>query len=175
MKYRKTKIFNGSVFEVPEHIQRLDDGAMHGWQLRYGEWKLFSDHSNDGSGARTSLAKAIKELKRRIKSLPAPTGLRQETHSNKNSKLPVGISGPIERLRKGRNVIQYYFGVTIPRFGDTPTNSSVYIGTENTMTKEKREAALSKAIAKRREAERIYEAEKTKAKRASLRIREKSR
>jgi len=165
MKYRKGKIFTGRAFLVPEHIVRLDDGAMHGWQLRYGEWTLFSDHSSDGSGAKAALENAKKELMRRIDTLPAPTGLRGVINSNKSSRLPVGVSGPTGRRRKGRNVIQYYFQVVIPRHDDKPTNKSVYIGTENTISKEKRDTALAKAVSLRRFAERAYQNAKTEEKR----------
>jgi hypothetical protein len=174
MKYRKVKIFTGAQFLVPEHIQRIDHRATHGWQLRYGKWKMFSDHSNNGTGAKAALAAAKKELLRRIDVLSAPTGLKRGVLSWKSSKHPVGISGPIGRTRKGRTVVEYNFGVTIPRFGDTPTNANVYIGTENTITTKRRKAALAKAIAIRKKAERAYQIAATKAKRANSRKRERA-
>ena len=58
MKVRKIKIFSGEEFEVPQGIQRIDHRATHGWQLRYGGTKLFSDHTPDGSGAAASLQRA---------------------------------------------------------------------------------------------------------------------
>lgn len=166
MKYREVVIFSGHQFQVPEHIQRLDSKRNRGWQLRYGKWKSFSDHTTDGSGAEAALALAVEELNKRINRLPAPTGLRQETSISKNNDLPVGISGPISRTRKGRRVAEYNFGVTIPRFGDKPTNVNVYIGTENTITDERYEESLAKAIDIRSKAERAYQAAATKAKRA---------
>lgn len=132
MKYREVEIFSGHRFQVPEHIQRLDSKKNRGWQLRYGKWLSFSDGTADGSGAGAALALAIEELHRRIDRLPAPTGLRQEPNASKNNDLPVGISGPVSRTRKGRRVAEYNFGVTIPRFGDKPTNANVYIGTRRT-------------------------------------------
>ncbi len=89
--------------------------------------------------------------------------LRQEPNASKNNDLPVGISGPISRTRKGRRVAEYNFGVTIPRFGDKPTNVNVYIGTENTITDERYEEALAKAIDIRKKAERAYQTAATKA------------
>jgi hypothetical protein len=166
MKYREVVIFSGHRFRVPEHIQRLDSKNTRAWQLRYGKWKTFSDHTTDGSGAATALAAAIEELHKRIDRLPAPTGLRQESSSSKNNALPVGISGPIARTRKGRRVAEYNFGVTIPRFEDKPTNKNVYIGTENTITDERFEVALAKAIDIRKKAEKAYQAAATRAKRA---------
>ena len=168
MKYRKVVIFSGHRFKVPEHIQRLDSMRTRAWQLRYGIWKTFSDHTTDGSGAKAALALAIKELHKRINRLSAPTGLRQETNSSKYNDLPVGISGPIERTRKGRRVVEYNFGITIPRFGDKPTTGNVYIGTENTITEERYKEALAKAVDIRAKAVRAFQAAKTKTKRAAI-------
>ena len=167
MKYREVVIFSGHRFQVPEHIQRLDTRNTRAWQLRYGKWKTFSDHATDGTGAEAALAAAIEELQRRIHRLPAPTGLRQEPNASKNNDLPVGISGPISRIRKGRRVAEYNFGVTVPRFGDKPTNVNVYIGTENTTTDERYEEALAKAVDIRKKAERAYQSAATKTKRAA--------
>ena len=62
MNTRDVTIFSGERFEVPPCIQRIDHLSTHGWQLRYGGTKLFSDHSNDGSGARRALALAEQHL-----------------------------------------------------------------------------------------------------------------
>ena len=69
MKLRDVVIFSGARFEVPEGIQRIDHRATHGWQLRYGGTKLFSDFTPDGSGAARSLGKATRELLARIAKL----------------------------------------------------------------------------------------------------------
>ena len=174
MKYRKVEIFNGKTFRVPENVQRLDNGATHGWQLRYGRSKLFSDHTDDGKGAKAALALAEAELLRRIDKLPAPTRLRRDVAANKSSDMPVGVSGPIARLRAGRNTTEYSFGVTIPRFGNKPTNRSVYIGTETTYTDERVESALAKAIELRNKAIRNYQSAMTRAKRSMSRVRERA-
>jgi len=130
---------------------------------------MFSDHSNDGSKARASLKLATAELIKRIAKLPAPSGLRRDIASNKGSKLPVGISGPIVRTRPGRNTRDASFGVTLPRFGLKPTTRSVYIATENTYTVTRYKAALAKAIELRRAAEKAYQTAATKAKREGVR------
>ena len=173
MNYRDVEIFSGHRFQVPEHIQRLDSKNNRGWQLRYGKWTSFSDGTADGSGADAALALAIEELYKRIHRLPAPTGLRQEANSTKNNDLPVGISGPIRSVRKGRKVAEYNFGITIPRFGDKPTTGHVYIGTDNTITDERYEEALAKAIDMRVKAEKAFQSAATKAKRAAYRQVEK--
>lgn len=166
MKFRDVVIFNGKKFKVPQGIQRIDTRATHGWQVRYGGTKLFSDHTSDGSGAKDSLERATQELLKRIAKLPAPSLLQRRPSESKSSNLPVGISGPIVRQRKGSAVRSCSFSVLLPRFGESPRCSSIYIGTENTYTVERYQLALEKAIAMRREAEVAYEAAATKAKRA---------
>lgn len=169
MKQRDVVIFSGQRFAVPQCIQRIDHRATHGWQLRYGGTKLFSDHSNDGSGAAAALEKATKELLRRIATLPAPTTLQRGPSQNKLSGLPPGISGPIVRQRRGSQVRDCSFAVLVPRFGDTPRRRTVYIGTENTYSQAKYEAALARAIEIRRAAEEAYLRDATRARRADAR------
>jgi hypothetical protein len=130
---------------------------------------MFSDHSNDGSGARAPLKQATAELRKRIEKLAAPSGLRRDIGSNKTSNLPVGISGPIVRQRAGRHTRDASFGVSLPRFGMKPTTRNVYIATENTYTIEKYKRALAKAIALRKAAERAYQSAATRAKREAAR------
>ena len=170
MKFRDVVIFNGKTFTVPQGIQRIDTRATHGWQVRYGGTKLFSDHTRDGSGAEASLDLARRELARRIAKLPAPSLLQKKPSESKTSNLPVGISGPIVRQRAGSSVRSCSLSVLLPRFGLPPRCSSVYIGTENTYTVERYQAALVKAVAMRQEAEQIYELATTKAKRAAAKV-----
>lgn len=170
MKFRDVVIFSGQPFSVPQGIQRIDTRATHGWQVRYGGTKLFSDHTPDGSGAKASLERAKQELARRIAHMPAPSLLQKNPSESKTSDLPVGISGPIVRQRKGSRVRSCSFSVLLPRYGMAPRCSSVYIGTENTYTVERYHAALEKAAAMRREAEQVYELAATKAKRAAAKV-----
>ena len=165
MEYRTRAIFTRQLFEVPTHIVRLDSRKTHGWQLRYGKWTLFSDHSNDGTGAEASLTAATTELARRIVKLPAPTGLRTEIKEGKTNDMPIGVSGPITRRREGHSALQYYLQVNFPVPGGKPANRSVYIATENTLTPEKYQAALAKAIAVRESGVRKFKLATTKAKR----------
>lgn len=166
MKTRDVVIFSGQQFAVPQCIQRIDHQSTHGWQLRYGGTKLFSDHSQDGSGAAAALAEATKALLSRIATMPAPSRLQRRPSGNKGSGLPVGISGPIVRQRASSRVRDCSFAVSLPRFGGAPRGRSVYIGTENTYTVEKYQAALAKAVALREEAEEAYQRAATRAKRA---------
>jgi hypothetical protein len=170
MKVREVVIFTGERFEVPQGIQRLDHRATHGWQLRYGGTKMFSDHTQDGFGASVALEHATKELLKRIAKLPAPSKLQSEPNESKTTDLPVGISGPIVRLRKGAKVRECSLSVSLPQFGKTPRRRSVYIGTENTYTVEKYNLALAKAIKLRELVEEAYQHAATQAKRAEGRV-----
>ena len=155
MKTRTHKTVYGQEFEVPKHIVRLQGKKVRGWQVRFGEWKLFSDFTADGSGAAEALRLAKLELAERLAKLPAPTGIRTETLSWKTSELPLGIS-KAEILRKGSRTIQYYYQVTYPVYGTKSANKHVYIATENTLTREKQETKLAKAMAMRAEGERLF-------------------
>lgn len=168
MKFRDVIIFTGKRFKVPQGIQRIDHRATHGWQLRYGGTKLYSDHTPDGSGAKQSLELATQELLKRIAKLPAPSKLQQRPNENKTSGLPVGISGPIVRMRSGAQVRDCSLAVSIPVYGTAAKRKSVYIGTENTYTEERYRIALDKAIQMRQQAEAAYQRAATKAKRAGI-------
>ena len=169
MKTRTVVLFSGETFEVPQGIQRIDHRATHGWQLRYAGTRLYSDHSSDGSGAAASLALATKELFKRIASAPAPTVLQRAPSANKSNNLPPGISGPVVRLRRGGLTRDCSLAVLIPRFGEKPLRRNVYIGTENTYSVERFEAALVRAIEMRAEAEEAYRVAATRVKRADAR------
>lgn len=169
MKVRTAVIFNGDVYQVPQGIQRIDHRATHGWQLRYGGTRLFSDHTNDGSGAAESLKKATKELLKRIAALPAPSSLQRAPSSSKSNGLPVGISGPVLRKRGATGAHDASLSVLLPVFGEKARRTSVYIGTEKTYTLARYHAALARAVAMREEAEQAYMLAATRAKRASAR------
>ena len=165
MKTREVVIFTGAQFTVPPCIQRIDHQSTHGWQLRYGGTKLFSDHTSDGSGAKASLAAATKALLARIAKMPAPSKLQRVPSGNKASDLPVGISGPVVRQRVGSRVRDCSFAVSLPRYGSRPVGRSVYIGTENTYSVERYHEALAKAVTLRERAEAAYQRAATKARR----------
>jgi hypothetical protein len=166
MKTRVVVIHTGERFEVPQGIQRIDHRSTHGWQLRYGGTKLFSDGRH---GARAALDAAKRELARRIASLPAPARLRREPSGSKTSDLPAGISGPVVRQRRGSGTMDSSLSVSLPRFGEPPLRRSVFIGTQNTYTPERYLAALAKAIALRAKAEAAYQRAATRAKREQAR------
>ena len=121
------------------------------------------------SGARESLALAVAELHARIARLPAPSRLQVEPNENKTSTLPVGISGPLVRLRAGAKVRESSLSVSLPRYGQPPRRRSIYIGTENTYTIQRYRRAVVKAIELREAAELAYRQAATRAKRAASR------
>lgn len=170
MKVRTITLFNGETFDVPQGIQRIDHRATHGWQLRYGGTKLFSDHTSDGSGAAASLQKATRELFKRIATLPAPSLLQRAPSHSKSSQLPPGITGPVVRVRHEGKTRDCSLSVLIPRFGDKPRRRTIYIGTENTYSIARYHAALTRAIEMRRAAEEAYEKATTRAKRAEAKV-----
>lgn len=170
MKVRDVVIFNGKHFRVPQGIQRIDHRATHGWQLRYGGTKLFSDKTTDGSGAGAALEEATRELLKRIATLPAPSRLQRQPAGNKTSDLPVGVFGPVVRLRRGSKVRDCSFSVLLPQFGDAPRRGTVYIGTENTYSEERRAQALAKALEMRERAEAAYQRAATKAMREKSKV-----
>ncbi len=116
MKTRNVVIHTGERFEVPQGIQRIDHRSTHGWQLRYGGTKLYSDGAR---GAAAALAAARTELLRRIAKLPAPSRLPRRTSGHKRSDLPVGITGPVVRCRPGSSTMDSSLSVSLPRYGET--------------------------------------------------------
>lgn len=167
LKTREVTIFSGHRFAVPQNVQRIDTRSTHGWQVRYGGTKMFSDGTPDGSGAAASLDKATKELLNRILTLPAPTKLQLAPSANKSSKLPVGISGPVVRLRSGSVVQHCSIQVLLPQWGKPPRNRNIYIGSEATYTQKRFKAALAKAVELRKAAEEAYRLAETKARRSA--------
>ena len=167
MKVREAVIYTGEVFEVPQGIQRIDTRATHGWQVRYGGTKLFSDLSAGGGDPARSLALATKELLKRIADMPTPTKLQLRPSLSKSTDLPVGISGPMVRARTRSQVCDVSLSVLEPLFGRTHRRRTIYIGTENTYTKQRFKAALVRAVELRNAAEEKYQIAETRAKRAA--------
>ncbi|MBK9136490.1 MAG: hypothetical protein IPM15_19640 [Betaproteobacteria bacterium] len=170
MLFREVEIFNGDRYRVPQCIQRIDHRATHGWQLRYGGTRLFSDHSADGSGTEQALVRATRELVRRIATLEAPTTLQRAPSANKSNGLPPGISGPIVRGRAGGRARDCSLAVLLPRFGEPAQRRSIYIATEATFTQAKLRAAIKRAVAMRAEAEEAYRKAATRARRAEAKV-----
>jgi hypothetical protein len=170
IRFRAIELPGGQRFQVPQGIQRIDHRATHGWQLRYGQGtRLFSDGDAEGAGAAAALKSATRELLRRIAQEPAPSMLQKTPSRNKKSGLPAGVSGPVVRQRASGSVRDCSFTVLLPRFGLKPQRRTVYIGTENTYSRERHDAALARALALREAAVRAYERAATAAKRQAAR------
>jgi len=165
MDVREIVLENGEKFAVPRCIQRIDGTSTHGWQVRYQGTKMFSDHTQDGSGPRQALEMAVRELLKRIATLPAPVTLQHSPSANKTSDLPPGISGPIIRPGRRSKTRTAAFSVLLPQFGKIPRCATVYIGSESTYTAQRYDDALSKALALRSRAEVKYRAAATRARR----------
>ncbi len=166
MPIRTLTLPSGANIKVPEHIQRIDTRSTHGWQLRYGKPTVFfSDSKAPGGTPRAALKLAIALLRKRLSTLPAPTGLQRAASSSKQNDLPAGISGPILRQRPGRTAAECHFSVNLPRFDGKPLRRSVYIANQNTYSKQRYELALATAIELRTAAEKAYQKAATAAKR----------
>ena len=163
MTTRTITLPNGRRMRVPENIQRIDCRSTHGWQVRYAGTKLFSD----GTGSPvTSLRRAKEELAARIAKHLAPTRLNRTVKADKVNSMPLGLSGPVMRMRPGRNVREANLLVSIPRFGRKPRRMAIYIGNENTYTEQRLERAIARGLRQRALAEIIYRRDATAARRA---------
>lgn len=69
MLYRPVTTAAGYEFSVPEHIIRVDEVGLNGWQLRYGEWVDYADYPGGELGSKKALDKAIAEMVFRIDTL----------------------------------------------------------------------------------------------------------
>ena len=172
MKTRNVTIFNGAVFEVPKNICRIDivgPKRTHGWQVRYGKpWKMFSDRSLNGSGAVEALKLATEELRHRIETLPAPSGIRRVTSYNKTSDLPPGISGPFKRKQHGRNCSYFYLQLSLPVFGEGAVVKQIYLGNDNTYTEERLREGIKEGVELRRKYIITFEEKATQNRRESM-------
>lgn len=162
MKTREVTLASGERFTVPRGVQRLDAKSTHGWQVRYQGTKYFADGT---SGPKVAFDAAVRELLRRIATLPAPVPLKRVPSPHKTSALPVGISGPIVLHKGDSGRPSAVLSVVIPRFGHPSEVREVHIGTPATYTKTRFREALAKAVALREEGIAQYEAAATKARR----------
>jgi hypothetical protein len=147
MKFRDVVIFNGTQFKVPQGIQRIDTRATHGWQVRYGGTKLFSDHTPDGSGASPRRWNAPSRNWLCAHRQDAGAVAAAEACPARTRPATCRWASPGRSCAAARRlgVRSCSLSVLLPRYGQSPRCSSVYIGTENTYTVERYQAALAKA------------------------------
>lgn len=158
---RKVKVKDSGTFRVPRYIVRIDIEApgsgTHGWQVRYRKpWKLISDYTEKRRGPRDSLRVAKELLATQWDGAPRGPKLKRQCERRKQNGLPLGIS-PYSKQRADRSMIEVGFQISVPRWGEKSANRRIYAGTLATITEEKMQRALRKAIRIRREAEREYE------------------
>lgn len=143
--------------EVPERVQRLSSASLKGWQLRWGaqsSTQYFADSKFGGPVA--SLLEACKALKAFLAGAPIDRAaylIPTVPQRNKTDKtLPVGVSGPVTRLRRG--AVSFYWNYAYPVL-DVSTGKAtfkrgnVYISSQNTYTSAKEKQALAKAVSNR--------------------------
>lgn len=159
MKPRTLALASGAVMEVPPYIYRVETPQAAGWQMRYGVPSLyFSDARTDNGLPIESLALARQALLDRMRRVP-PNGRVQSAPSiSKKNNLPVGISGPIVRRRRGCGVEEVILSVNLRRFKDKSRTVSIYLGTRNTYSPERFERALQRAVELRQRHEAEYAA-----------------
>lgn len=143
-------------FKCPAGIQRLDTAnGTHGWQVRYSAVQFGTTFFADKScgSPQESFHGALTELKARLKKSDPPIGdewLQRKLQRTKGSASPIGVSGPNLKHTKGRSP-EYSFGVFVPAFNaetgeSSSSNTTVYIGTETTISTRRIAAAKKKAI-----------------------------
>lgn len=134
---------------VPRYVVRIDiddpgQAGTHGWQVRHGPrpWRFFTDGWVDmPRPPQRSLEEATAYLARIYEG--APTRIRKKPLSTKvNPIKDVGI-----RLAtycpRGRNVAQYF--IEVSNIGPGTSPKRIYVGTENTVTQRRIQAALKRA------------------------------
>lgn len=152
----------GKPLHVPRYIVRLDidagnrGGPLHGWQLRYQRCQLIPDRDY-GNDPTRSLAAAIATLKRWIRRAPRKPRLRTAELSRK--KCPIGVRGVslTTKCRRPGGVRQLSILICVPVWGNRSSrNLGIYVGTPNTITRERLQQSLKRAVAIRRFAEQCY-------------------
>ena len=144
--YRFHAIRGHGKFRVMRYINRVDVigpglAGTHGWQVRYHDKKsrFFSDvHYESPEGSLKMAEQYLRKIYRGI-----PCQQRKSPTNRKNQALPIGIN-ETWRSKKDRNVKEGYFQTSLPTavIGKFIT-SKKYIGTENTVTDERRKVALT--------------------------------
>lgn len=157
--FRSCQVPGVGTIKVPPFIYRIDTPNTAGWQIRV--WtdrnkevtEFVSDSHGEEDSKLKSLGLAAKRLQELLMVLPIgdPPGLRIQVSPKKSNEMPVGVSGPKERVRKGR-VPYADFQVACPVYGETMRRRNVYIASMYTYSASKEKAALKKAVQMRKEA-----------------------
>ena len=153
----RTVVVPGGEVKCPPNIQRLDFKNTHGWQARWGGKTKFVPDA--GLKPKGSLLKAKNQLRKLVLSLSTPTNLRKGPQANKSNSLPAGISGPILESRPERGSDFFTLSVLEPRYRKLKRVRKVWIGTIHTISKQRYDLAVEKAILLRSKFESQYRAD----------------
>lgn len=144
--YRRVAVPNWGEVSVPRHIVRIDIdepgyAGTHGWQVRYPSGGRSTFFSDGKANPKTRLRDAINYL------ASIWQGQTPRLHSKELSrkKVKTGMAGVALNfsLRANRRVREIYVVVTPTQRGSKPRK--FYVGTTNTVTKERLAAAFAKA------------------------------
>lgn len=145
---RTVTVNNWGSFIVPRHIVRIDSSCRtdksetHGWQVRYKGTKFFSDslrHDRSRSPA-SALSLAIKLLASRYQGQSVPLRLTEQASKTEKTGAP-GVR--IVRRINRRDFEEVFVEVGHPTYGKSPFR--LYVGTANTATQDRLDAALQRA------------------------------
>jgi hypothetical protein len=161
---RMTRVPKQGVFEVPQHIVRIDinepgKAGTHGWQVRYEGTLLFSDVKYKGNPEKS--LRAAKNYLRDIYTGSASANRKLHTREIKSRKAVLlgqrGVSLCWKSGRRNPEDRELYCQVSIAIPGVSKSrNMGIYIGNKNTVSEERLKSALKKGIAIRRYAEDRY-------------------
>ena len=154
MKTRNVVIHTGERFEVPQGIQRIDHRSTHGWQLRYGGTKLYSDGARGrrrrAGGGGPSCCAASPRCRRPRAAAPHQ---RPQSAATAGGHHRPGGALPARLQHDGLEPV----GLAAALPGETPLRRSVFIGTQNTYTPERYLAALAEGGGAARAGEAAYQ------------------
>jgi hypothetical protein len=149
IRFRQAEIRGVGVFNVPTNVSRVDHKTTHGWFVRF--WargltvtKLFSD--NPFGGPRESF-KAACAYADKHRPMPETQAIEDEG----------GGMRFIEAYKGGRKTPFVYLELSGIKRAAAPRR--IYVGTTNTATPERRDAAWRKGLEMRERMLRRYKAE----------------
>lgn len=160
---RETSVPGYGVIRVPRYIVRIDidDGGAgtHGWQVRYARpWRLISDTQR---GKPRSPKTSLRDAKEYLATIFTGVKPRHRTIEDSRKRERTGMPGVriVRRVHRGRNVAEVLIRVDAPqRSGGRKT---IYVGTDNTVTKKRLAEAIRQAKEIRAEFVREFVASKS--------------
>ena len=135
IRFRRTEIRGIGTFDVPTNVSRVDHKTTHGWFVRFwlkgfSTTKLFSDNPFGGSQQSLRAACAYAD---EYRPMPETQAIEDE-----------GGGMRFIEAYKGRKTPVVYLEVSGIKRAASPKR--IYVGTKNTATAERREAAWQKGL-----------------------------